>query len=80
MREDESLSAYLTRLFVLTNQMKSMVPKLKNFEGELSKNRIMQKLLISLIKTYDIVCTFIYTNQGSKYNKSAESFGNLESF
>ncbi|KAI5348627.1 hypothetical protein L3X38_001514 [Prunus dulcis] len=59
MREDEPLSAYLTRLFELINEMKSMGAQIKNSEGELSKNRIVQKLLISLTKTYDPVCTVI---------------------
>lgn len=59
MREDESLSTYLTRLFELINEIKSMGAQIKNFEGELSKNRIVQKLLMSLTKTYDPVCTVI---------------------
>ncbi|CAL9001231.1 unnamed protein product [Prunus brigantina] len=41
MRDDESLSVYLKKLFDLINQMRS-------YGEELSRERIVQKLLISL--------------------------------
>ncbi|KAM1053527.1 hypothetical protein ACFX2C_000999 [Malus domestica] len=44
MRDDESLSSYLTRLNELINQMKT-------FGESLSNERLVQKVLISLIKS-----------------------------
>lgn len=58
MHEHVSLSAYLTRLFELINETKSMGAQIKNSEEELFKNRIVQKL-ISLTKIYDPICTVI---------------------
>ncbi|XP_068344294.1 uncharacterized protein [Pyrus communis] len=46
MRDDESLSGYLTRLNELINQMKT-------FGEVLSNERLVQKVLISLSKLYD---------------------------
>ncbi|CAN6575524.1 unnamed protein product [Malus baccata var. baccata] len=52
MKENESLSAYLTRLFELINQMKSY--------GEiLTHQREVQKVLISLSSKYDPICVVI---------------------
>lgn len=48
MGEDECLSVYLVKLFDLINQMKS------NGE-EISNQRVVQKLLISLRKSYDSI-------------------------
>ncbi|KAI5323718.1 hypothetical protein L3X38_032790 [Prunus dulcis] len=49
MKDDETLSVYLTRLLELVNQM-------KGYEEDLSKGRLVQKLLISLIKKFDPNC------------------------
>ncbi|KAB2617076.1 retrovirus-related Pol polyprotein from transposon TNT 1-94 [Pyrus ussuriensis x Pyrus communis] len=52
MRDDESLSSYLTRLNELINQMRT-------FGESLSNERLMQKVLISLSKPYDSICLVI---------------------
>lgn len=52
IRDDESLSVYLTRLFDLLNQKKS-------YGEELSRQWIMHKLLISLPRSYDSICSII---------------------
>ncbi|CAL2266202.1 unnamed protein product [Prunus armeniaca] len=52
MRDDETLSVYLTRLLELVNQM-------KGYGEDLSKGRLVQKLLISLTKEFDPVCYVI---------------------
>ncbi|CAL2270573.1 unnamed protein product [Prunus armeniaca] len=52
MRDDETLSGYLTRLNELINQMKTF--------GEILPNaRLVQKVLISLSKPYDPICLVI---------------------
>ncbi|KAI5345334.1 hypothetical protein L3X38_013211 [Prunus dulcis] len=52
MRDDEILSGYITRLLELVNQM-------KGYGENLTKGRIVQKLLISLTKEFDPVCYVI---------------------
>ncbi|KAB2626386.1 retrovirus-related Pol polyprotein from transposon TNT 1-94 [Pyrus ussuriensis x Pyrus communis] len=52
MRDDESLSSYLTRLNDLINQMRT-------FGESLSNERLVQKVLISLSKPYDSICLII---------------------
>ncbi|CAN6721174.1 unnamed protein product [Malus baccata var. baccata] len=52
MRDDESLSSYLTRLNELINQMRT-------FGESLSNKRLVQKVLISLSKPYDSICLVI---------------------
>ena len=52
MKDSESLSIYLVRLFNMMNQMKS-------YGEELSRERIVQKLLFSLPKSYDSICSVI---------------------
>ncbi|CAL9019344.1 unnamed protein product [Prunus brigantina] len=52
MRDDESLSVYLAKLFDLINQMRS-------YGENLSKGRVVQKLLISLPAMYDPICSVI---------------------
>ncbi|CAL9026795.1 unnamed protein product [Prunus brigantina] len=52
MREGEQLSAYLTRLNELINQMKT-------FGEVLSNERLVQKVLISLSRVYDPICLVI---------------------
>ncbi|XP_008245031.1 PREDICTED: uncharacterized protein LOC103343132 [Prunus mume] len=52
MRDDETLSGYLTRLNELINQMKTF--------GEILPNaRLVQKVLISLSNPYDPICLVI---------------------
>ncbi|KAI5348414.1 hypothetical protein L3X38_001301 [Prunus dulcis] len=52
MRDDETLSGYLTCLLELVNKM-------KGYGEDLSKGRLVQKLLISLTKEFDPVCYVI---------------------
>ncbi|KAI5322684.1 hypothetical protein L3X38_031756 [Prunus dulcis] len=52
MRENEPLTAYLTRLNELINQMKT-------FGEVLPNERLVQKVLISLSKIYDPICLVI---------------------
>ncbi|KAM2914054.1 hypothetical protein COP2_044627 [Malus domestica] len=52
MRDDETLSRYLTRLNELINQMKT-------FGEILSNERLVQEVLISLSKPYDHICLVI---------------------
>ncbi|CAN6570135.1 unnamed protein product [Malus baccata var. baccata] len=52
MRDDESLSSYLTRLNELINQMRT-------FGESLSNERLVQKVLISLSKPYGSICLVI---------------------
>ncbi|CAL9026026.1 unnamed protein product [Prunus brigantina] len=52
MRDDETLSVYLTCLLELVNLM-------KGYGEELSRARLVQKLLISLTKDFDLVCYVI---------------------
>ncbi|XP_050132860.1 uncharacterized protein LOC126608889 [Malus sylvestris] len=52
MRDDESLTGYLTRLNDLINQMKT-------FGEALSNERLVQNVLISLTKMYDPICLVI---------------------
>ncbi|CAN6719426.1 unnamed protein product [Malus baccata var. baccata] len=52
MRDDETLSGYLTRLNDLINQMKT-------FGEILSNERLVQKVVISLSKPYDPICLVV---------------------
>ncbi|CAN6697091.1 unnamed protein product [Malus baccata var. baccata] len=52
MRDDETLFVYLTRFLELLNQMKS-------YGEDLPRERLVQKLLISLTKEFDLVCYVI---------------------
>ncbi|CAL9026049.1 unnamed protein product [Prunus brigantina] len=52
MRDDETLSGYLTRLNDLINQMKT-------FGEILTNEKLVQKVLISLSKPYDPICLVI---------------------
>ncbi|CAL2279391.1 unnamed protein product [Prunus armeniaca] len=52
MKDDETLSGYLTRLNDLINQMKT-------FGEILTNERLVQKVLISLSKPYDPICLVI---------------------
>ncbi|KAM1620874.1 hypothetical protein ACFXTN_017807 [Malus domestica] len=52
MGENEAFSAYLVRLFDLISQMKS-------YGEDISNQRIVQKLLISLPRSYDSITSVI---------------------
>ncbi|CAL2271956.1 unnamed protein product [Prunus armeniaca] len=52
MKDSESLSVYLARLFDIMNQMKS-------YGEDLFREKVMQKLLISLPRSYDPICSVI---------------------
>ncbi|KAM1651271.1 hypothetical protein ACFX13_004067 [Malus domestica] len=52
MRDDESLSSYLTRLNKIINQMRT-------FGESRSNKRLVQNVLISLSKPYDSICLVI---------------------
>ncbi|XP_068305212.1 uncharacterized protein [Pyrus communis] len=62
MRVDETLSGYLTRLNDLINQMKT-------FGEILSNERLVQKVLISLSKSYDLICLVI---ENTKFLETVE--------
>ncbi|XP_050125639.1 uncharacterized protein LOC126602834 [Malus sylvestris] len=52
IKENESLKDYLIRLFDIVNQM-------KNYGEELTNQRLVQKLLICLTKSYDNIVSLI---------------------
>ncbi|KAI5352997.1 hypothetical protein L3X38_005889 [Prunus dulcis] len=73
MREDESLSAYLTKLFDLINQM-------RGYGEELSRERIVQKMLISLLPGYDPICSVIEHSRDLDAIEVQEVVASLKSF
>ncbi|BBG97058.1 hypothetical protein Prudu_006062 [Prunus dulcis] len=73
MRDDESLSAYITKLFDVINQMRSY--------GEiLPKERVVQKLLISLPSAYDSICSVIEHSRDLNEIEVQEVVASLKSF
>ncbi|KAM2634779.1 hypothetical protein EV1_025215 [Malus domestica] len=73
MKDSESLSVYLSRLFDIINQMKS-------YGEELSRERIVQKLLISLPKTYDAICSVIEHSRDLEIIEVQEVVASLKGF
>ncbi|CAN6707037.1 unnamed protein product [Malus baccata var. baccata] len=73
MRDDESLSVYLTKLFDLINQMRS-------YGEELSRERIVQKLLISLPSVCDPICSVIEHSRDIDVIEVQEVVASLKSF
>ncbi|CAL8992988.1 unnamed protein product [Prunus brigantina] len=73
MRDDESLSAYLAKLFDLINQMRS-------YGEELSKGRVVQKLLISLPAMYDPICFVIEHSRDIDTIEVQEVIASLKGF
>ncbi|XP_068336433.1 uncharacterized protein [Pyrus communis] len=73
MRDDESLSDYLTKSFDLINQMRS-------YGEELSKERIVQKVLISLPSAYDPICSVIEHSRDIYVIEVQEVVASLKSF
>ncbi|XP_050117697.1 uncharacterized protein LOC126595446 [Malus sylvestris] len=73
MRDDESLLVYLTKLFNLINQMRS-------YGEELSRERIVLKMLISLPSTYDSICSVIEHSRDIDVIEVQEVVDSLKSF
>jgi len=73
MRDDESLTAYLTKLFDLINQMRS-------YGEELSRERVVQKLLISLPSAYDSICSVIEHSRDLNVIEAHEVVASLKTF
>ncbi|CAL2225182.1 unnamed protein product [Prunus armeniaca] len=73
MRDDESLSAYLTKLFDLINQIRS-------YGEDLAKARIVQKLLISLPSAYDSIYYVIEHSKDLDEIEVQEVEASLKSF
>ncbi|BBG96388.1 hypothetical protein Prudu_005179 [Prunus dulcis] len=73
MKDDESLTVYVTKLFDLINQMRS-------YGEELPRERIVQKLLISLPSTYDSICSVIEHSRDLNEIEVQEVVASLKSF
>ncbi|KAI5336306.1 hypothetical protein L3X38_015573 [Prunus dulcis] len=73
MKDSESLSIYLVRLFNMMNQVKS-------YGEELSRERIVQKLLFSLPKSYDSICSVIEHSKDLETLEVQEVVASLKSF
>ncbi|CAL2258981.1 unnamed protein product [Prunus armeniaca] len=73
MRDDESLSVYLTRLFDIINQMRS-------YGEELSRQQVVQKVLISLPSAYDSICYVIEHSKDLDVIEVQEVVASLKSF
>ncbi|KAI5333494.1 hypothetical protein L3X38_023625 [Prunus dulcis] len=73
MRDDESLSAYLTKIFDLINQMRSC-------RMDLARSRIVQKLLISLPSAYDSIYSVIEHSKDLDVIEVQEVVAFLKSF
>ncbi|XP_020412646.1 uncharacterized protein LOC109947213 [Prunus persica] len=73
MKDSESLSVYLIRLFDMMNQMKS-------YGEELSRERVVQKLLFSLPKSYDPICSVIEHSKDLETLEVQEVVASLKSF
>ncbi|CAL8083900.1 unnamed protein product [Prunus armeniaca] len=73
MKDSESLSVYLVRLFDMLNQMKS-------YGEELPRERVVHKLLFSLPKTYDSICSVIEHSKDLETLEVQEVVASLKSF
>ncbi|KAI5325092.1 hypothetical protein L3X38_034166 [Prunus dulcis] len=73
MRDDESLSVYLTRLFDIINQMRS-------YGEELSRQRVVQKVLISLPLAYYSIHFVIEHSKDLDVIEVQEVIASLKSF
>ncbi|KAI5355047.1 hypothetical protein L3X38_007942 [Prunus dulcis] len=73
MKDSESLSIYLARLFDILNHMKS-------YGEELSRERVVQKLLFSLPKSYDSICSVIEHSKDLETLEIQEVVASLKSF
>lgn len=73
MKDDESLTAYVTKLFDSINQMRS-------YGEELPRERIVQKLLVSLPSAYDSICSVIEHSRDLNVIEVQEVVASLKSF
>ncbi|BBN69024.1 multidrug resistance-associated protein 9, partial [Prunus dulcis] len=73
MKDSESLFVYLVRLFDMMNQMKS-------YGAELPRERVVQKLLFSLPKSYDSFCSVIEHSKDLETLEVQEVVAFLKSF
>ncbi|KAI5334413.1 hypothetical protein L3X38_024546 [Prunus dulcis] len=73
MKDDESLTAYITKLFDLINQMRS-------YEEQLPRERVVQKLLISLPSAYDSICSVIEHSRDLNVIEVQKVVASLKSF
>ncbi|CAL9023435.1 unnamed protein product [Prunus brigantina] len=72
MHDDESLSGYVNKLLELVNQMKA-------YGEELTEQRIVQKLLISLSREYDSIAEVIEETKDTESIGVQEVIGSLKS-
>ncbi|XP_021800331.1 uncharacterized protein LOC110744651 [Prunus avium] len=72
IHDDESLSGYVNKLLELVNQMKA-------YGEELTEQRIVQKLLISLSKEYDSIAEVIEETKDTESIGVQEVIGSLKS-
>ncbi|CAL8990722.1 unnamed protein product [Prunus brigantina] len=73
MKDSESFSVYVAKLFDLINQMKS-------YGEELSRERVVQKLLISLPRSYDSICSVIEHSKDLDTLEIQEVVASLKNF
>ncbi|XP_009356290.2 uncharacterized protein LOC103947158 [Pyrus x bretschneideri] len=73
MNEGESLSVYLTRMTDIVNQMKTL-------GEELSNQRLVQKILISLPKSYDSIASIIKETKDLDSIEVQEVIGTLKGY
>ncbi|CAL2234947.1 unnamed protein product [Prunus armeniaca] len=73
MKDSESFSSYVAKLFDLINQMKS-------YGEELTKERVVQKLLISLPRSYDSICSVIEHSKDLDTLEIQEVVASLKNF
>ena len=73
MKEDEPLNDYFTRLFDVMNQMKTL-------GEELPRERLVQKLLISLTKPYDSIVNVIEETKDTDTLDAQEVTTSLRAF
>ncbi|XP_034227562.1 uncharacterized protein LOC117636942 [Prunus dulcis] len=73
MKDSESFSGYVAKLFDLINQMKS-------YGEELPRERVVQKLLISLPRSYDSICSVIEHSKDLDTLEIQEVVASLKNF
>ncbi|CAL9003906.1 unnamed protein product [Prunus brigantina] len=73
MKDNESFSVYVAKLFDLINQMKS-------YGEELPRERVVQKLLISLPRSYDSICSVIEHSKDLDTLEIQEVVASLKNF
>ncbi|KAI5338054.1 hypothetical protein L3X38_017325 [Prunus dulcis] len=73
MKDSESFSVYAAKLFDLINQM-------KNYGEELPRERVVQKLLISLPRSYDSICSVIEHSKDLDTLEIQEVVASLKNF